>query len=199
LYSQRGPTAATAFSFAGYFALLGTAFMLIEITLIQQTRLFLGHPTYAVTIVLAVVLVGGGVGSGLAGRRLRSSDSGLYVPWWPSIGVIAGVVLWLVLWPGFSAQFRSIEIVGRMIVVSLALLPVSLFLGMPFPLGLRAAGAIGDQQVAMGWAVNAVMSVAGSVLAITLAMLLGYTAVLITAGVLYGGAASLAAIISNRR
>ena len=199
LYSQRGPTAATAFSFAGYFALLGTAFMLIEITLIQQTRLFLGHPTYAVTIVLAVVLVGGGVGSGLAGRRLRKSDSGLYVPWWPSIGVIAGVVLWLVLWPGFSAQFRSIEILGRMIVVSLALLPVSLFLGMPFPLGLRAAGAIGDQQVAMGWAVNAVMSVAGSVLAITLAMLLGYTAVLITAGVLYGGAASLAAIISNRR
>ncbi len=52
----------------GYFAGLGAGFMLVEIAFIQRFMLFLGHPLYAVAVVLAGFLVFAGLGSRLAGR-----------------------------------------------------------------------------------------------------------------------------------
>ena len=49
-----------------YVAALGAGFMLLEVALIQQTRLLLGHPTPAVALTLAALLVAGGLGSASA-------------------------------------------------------------------------------------------------------------------------------------
>jgi hypothetical protein len=54
-----------------YFALLGVGFMLVELAVIQQLTLFLGHPTTALTVGLFAALVSSGLGS-LAGGRLGS-------------------------------------------------------------------------------------------------------------------------------
>ncbi|MGD2049201.1 MAG: hypothetical protein PVH03_06880, partial [Chloroflexota bacterium] len=65
-----------------HFAALGIGFITIEIVLIQQTRLFLGHPTLAVATVLATLFIAGGIGSGLAGRLVTNSSYQLIT--WPS-------------------------------------------------------------------------------------------------------------------
>src|SRR5262249_12582507 len=48
---------------AAYFFALGLGFLLVEIAFIQKFILFLGHPLYAVAVVLAGFLLFAGVGS----------------------------------------------------------------------------------------------------------------------------------------
>jgi hypothetical protein len=46
-----------------YFAGIGTGFMLVEVCLLQRYVLFLGHPTYASSVVLFSLLLSAGLGS----------------------------------------------------------------------------------------------------------------------------------------
>ena len=169
-----------------YFAALGVGFISIEIAVIQQTRSFLGHPTLAVTTVLAVLLVGGGLGSGLAGRWLTRTTP------WPALGVVLLTLAWLVIWPRFSQGLLVAPLLPRVLAVVASLAPLALLMGMPFPLGLRAVGQAGERHVALGWAVNGVMSVVGSAGAVTLAILAGFSRVLLIGLAAYALAAVLA-------
>jgi hypothetical protein len=85
----------------------------------------------------------------------------------------------------------------RIGLVVAALLPLGLAMGMPFPLGLRAAAEWGRGQVPLAWSVNGVMSVVGSISAVTLAILLGYTSVLLAGGTAYA-LAGIVVIILHR-
>ncbi len=163
-----------------YFAALGIGFILVEITLIQQTRLFLGHPTLAVTTTIAVLLIGSGIGSLLAGRlRLQS-------PRLPLLGLIVALIVWLLVWTLLSNRLLELPQIARIGVTALSLLPLALLMGMPFPLGLKRVASAGSGQVALAWAVNGVATVVGSVSATALATLLGFNAVLIVGAVVYG-------------
>ena len=51
---------------AAYFFALGLAFLFVEIAFIQKFILFLGHPLYAVAVVLTGFLLFAGVGSGVS-------------------------------------------------------------------------------------------------------------------------------------
>ena len=53
-------------AFGTYFACLGFGFLLVEIALIQRLTFFLGHPTYALTVVLSGLLVASGVGAAMS-------------------------------------------------------------------------------------------------------------------------------------
>jgi hypothetical protein len=172
-----------------YLAALGVGFIMIEIALIQQTRLFLGHPTLAVTTILGVLLISGGVGSGLAGRWPEASRPKRL------LGVtllIAGLgLVWLLGWPWLSNTFLASPTLGRLAVASVSVLPLAVLMGIPFPLGLWFVGKFhsGDRHVALGWAVNGVMTVAGSAAAVALAMLAGFSTVLLVGTGAYGLAA----------
>jgi hypothetical protein len=178
-----------------YFAALGLGFIMIEIGIIQKTRLFLGHPTLAITTVLAALLVGGGVGSGLAGRLWPGKGGTL--PAWPPLGVIGTLVLWALVWPLLSGGLTAVGPALRVVVTAASLLPLSLFMGMPFPLGLRTAAHLGKRQVASAWMVNGITSVAGSILAIVLAILAGFTMVLAVGGVMYAAAAGITLLLQG--
>jgi hypothetical protein len=52
----------------GYFGMIGLAYLLIEIPLIQRFILFLGYPSYAMTAVIFTLLLFSGLGSLLANR-----------------------------------------------------------------------------------------------------------------------------------
>ncbi len=51
-----------------YFTALGLGFMFFEITLIQRLVLFLGYPTYSLTVTLAAILLFTGIGALLSSR-----------------------------------------------------------------------------------------------------------------------------------
>ena len=73
--------------------MLGLGYLLIEVPMLQQFILFLGHPTYAVTVVLFSLLVSSGVGSLLA-DRLPSSGRWVYAA---LFGVLVGLLTACVL------------------------------------------------------------------------------------------------------
>jgi hypothetical protein len=77
------------------------------------------------------------------------------------------------------------------IAVSLALIaPLAFFMGMPFPLALARVAATRAALVSWAWGINGCASVLSAVLAILLAMSLGFNAVVVIAIALYVVAAA---------
>ncbi len=159
-----------------FFALLGVGFIALEIYAIQQTRLFLSHPTIAVTLVLATFLLGGGLGSGLSHV--------LSITWierHPQIvtAVVAILaVIWSALWMPLSDAFLAADLALRGFVAVLSLLPLSICMGLPFPHALKMAGKGGANEVALAWSLNGLMTVVGSVAAVALSITAGFGAAL---------------------
>jgi hypothetical protein len=177
-----------------YFASLGLGFMFFEVTLIQRLTLFLGYPTYALTVTLFALLVSTGIGSLLSERAVAARDRTLL-----GIGVVlVGLVLFylFVLGP-LTARLGGAAFPLRVGVAVLVLFPLGLCLGMFMPLGLRSVAALtphADAYVAWAWAVNGFFSVVASVLGTMLSMTFGFTTVMVIALAIYG-----VAIVSLRR
>ena len=171
-----------------YFAALGVGFIALEIHAIHQTRIFLGHPTLAVTLVLVTFLVGGGIGSGLS--QLQIARSLRQRPPLVTALIVLLVVTWTLVWPPLSRELYTLEFALRAAAVVASLLPLTLVLGVPFPQALELAGKLGPGQIAAAWSVNGVMTVVGSVASVVLSITLGFSAVL-----LFGAAAYAAATL----
>lgn len=156
----------------GYFAALGLGFMLIEIALMQKLVIFLGHPTYALSVVLTSLLASAGTGSLLAGRIVDVQRRHLRLILLGIVGMVAIDVLavnWLL------PLLLGVPLWLRMAVVVALLVPTGLVLGMPFPSGMRIMEKQCPQLVPWGWAVNAFFSVFGSIFCIVLSMAIGFS------------------------
>jgi hypothetical protein len=164
-----------------YFACLGLAFMLIEVALVQKSVLFLGHPVYALTVVLFSILLASAAGSALSGRfsDLGSSLRRLL----PAIAVT--VVVYVLVLPPVFYGLVHLEAPWRMSLAVLLLAPLGLLLGMPMPIGIRFLADVAPALVPWAWGVNGAASVLGSVSAIALAMLMGFNATLLVGAILY--------------
>lgn len=159
------------------FAALGAGFMAVQLSMIQRSQLFLGHPTLALSLVLAVFLFGGGFGS-LLGERFRRP-----LLWGPLLTVLFAAA-WHLAWPVLTIPFQGSSMTLRAILTALSMLPLTLVLGMQFPAGLkRLAGEPG--RVAGAWAVNGVYSVLGSIATVSLGILYGYQSALLLGGACY--------------
>src|SRR5579872_4209639 len=62
-----------------FFVAVGLAYILVEVAFIQRFVLFLGHPTYALTVVVFLMLLSSGAGS-LVSRTLLPETSSVWVP-----------------------------------------------------------------------------------------------------------------------
>ena len=179
---------------AVYFAALGLGFMFFEITLIQRLILFLGYPTYSLTVTLASLLIFTGVGALLSGRLKARPDLVVKVL---APTILALGVVYLFLLPVLTESLLTTGLAIRVMVAFLVLAPLGVTLGMFMPLGLGAVAEItdhGEQYVAWGWAVNGFASVIGSVLTTIIAMVLGFNVVLALSVVVY-----LIALVALRR
>ena len=159
-----------------FFAMLGLGFITLEIYAIQQTRLFLGHPTYAVTVVLATFLVAGGLGSGLTQRYFRATLEARPQLVTALIAILA--ILWSLLWQVVAQELFAADLILRVLLVIALTLPLALCMGIPFPQALEFIGRGDRRQVVVAWSVNGLMTVAGSVAAVLLSLTTGFTAVL---------------------
>ncbi|HET6952905.1 MAG TPA: hypothetical protein VFI47_21155 [Acidimicrobiales bacterium] len=177
-----------------YFSALGLGFMFFEITLIQRLILFLGFPTYSLTVTLASLLIFTGVGALLSARvKGRLLD----VPKFLAPAVVVLGLAYLFLLPMLTDALLTTPLAVRVLVAFVVLAPLGVFLGMFMPLGLGAVSALteyGEQYVAWGWAVNGFASVIGSVLTTIIAMVVGFNVVLALSMAVY-----LVALVALRR
>jgi len=154
--------------------------------LIQLLTLFLGYPTYALTVTLCSILIFVGIGALVSTRwkeRIQLAPATLF-------GAITVLTIYYLfgLVPTTNALLH-LPIAARIAVAFGLMAPLGLCLGMFMPLGLGAVASLSTsprEYVAWGWAVNGFATVAGSVLATILAMTYGFGSVLIAALVLYG-------------
>ena len=178
-------------AFLLYFAALGTGFIVVEVVLVQKCVLFLGHPVYALTVVLFAVLLWSAVGSWLAGRV---SDEDAPRALRTMLLAVAGLVVLAAF--GLAPIFYGLVQLAtplRILITVLALCPLGLALGMPMPTGIRLLAGRAPELVPWAWGVNGAASVLGSVGAVALAMRWGFDIALLTAALLYVAAVLLAA------
>jgi hypothetical protein len=168
---------------AGYFLMLGLAFLFIEIAFIQKFLLFLHHPLYAIAVVLSSFLVFSGLGSAFVGRVSPGEQGNLLVQ------VVATIVLlctvYLLLLGALLEQLTHLSEPARILVSASLIAPLAFCMGMPFPLGLARLADYAPELIPWAWAINGCASVVSAVLATLLAIHLGFTAVIALALVLY--------------
>jgi len=166
-----------------YFACLGAGFIIVEVTLVQKTILFLGHPVYALTVVLFALLVFSAIGSRISGR-IAEADLRTRLP--ALLGAVALLVLlsvWL-LSPLYDLLVHLDQPL-RIAVAVIALAPLGLAMGMPMPTAIRILATEAPEVIPWGWGVNGAASVMGSVAALTIALLSGFNYALLVAAALY--------------
>ncbi len=178
---------------AAYFGAIGLAFLLIEISFMQRFVLLLGHPLYAVVVILTGFLLFAGLGSGWSAELRRRAPEGAVS--WAVAGIVGLALLYLAVLPGVFEALRPLPEAAR-IAASLALVaPLACAMGMPFPLALHRLGQASPGLVPWAWGINGCASVVGAVLAVLIAMDWGFDAVVLTACGLYAGAA----VVHRRR
>jgi hypothetical protein len=168
----------------GFFAAIGFGFLTLEVALIQRFVLFLGFPTYALSVVLFALLLWTGAGSLLAGRvgdPRRALSAALAV----SCVMIAACALALA--PLLEALL-DLPFALRVAVTVALLAPVGIPLGMAMPLGLGRLAALHPGGVAWAWGVNGIASVVAAAAAIAIAIVAGFPAATLVALACYLGA-----------
>jgi predicted membrane-bound spermidine synthase len=169
-------------AFLLYFLCIGAGYILIEVALIQKFVLFLGHPTYALTVVIFSMLVSSGLGSYFSRRILANQESRLY----RTLALIALLVALLaaVVTPLLSAGV-GLPLELKFIITALLISPAGFVMGMPFPAGLKRLEELHKPSVRWAWSLNAAASVLGSVAALVCGIYLGLVQTLLTGGLLY--------------
>jgi spermidine synthase len=164
-----------------YFVAVGLGYIMVEIAFIQRFVLFLGHPTYALTVVVFLLLLSSGAGS-LASRRWLGQTRSA---WLPLTIILAALLLYVFILPGLLNSLVGVAFIAKLVISAALLVPLGFAMGMPFPTGLRALASLsadsresqtnhsGENTVEWAWAMNAASSVLGSVLAIVIAIEFG--------------------------
>ncbi len=182
LLGTRLPKQQGVFLFLMYFLCLGAGYILIQVALIQKFVLLLGHPTYALTVIVFSMLVASGAGSFWSRRVIAGNDARL-------MRVLAGVAVMVAVLafaaPALTAGAVSWPLPAKMLITALAIAPAAFLMGMPFPSGLRRLEERHSPSVRWAWSLNAAASVLGSGGAIVLAIYTGLQATLLFGGALY--------------
>lgn len=169
-----------------FFAGIGLGFMFVEISQMQRLIVFLGHPTYSLSVVLFSLLVSSGVGSYLTGRVEVRGATG------PAarllLLLLAVLFVFGVVSPGVIRAYQEATTPVRVLLVTAMLCPLGLFMGMAFPLGMRLASGRTPALTPWLWGINGATSVCASVLAIVIALSASISAAFWTGVACYGAA-----------
>jgi len=191
---SRLPKQKNVVKFLWYFLCLGAGYILVQVALIQKFVLLLGHPTYALTVIVFSMLVASGAGSYLSGRVVADDDTRLmYIL--TAVALLVGILAF-VSTPLVTAA-AGWPLPAKLILTTLAVAPAALLMGMPFPSGLRRLERRHAPSVRWAWSLNAAASVLGSASAIFLAIYIGLRSTLLVGAALY--VCALLVILATRQ
>jgi hypothetical protein len=147
-----------------YFGLIGIGFMMVEIGLLQRISVFLGHPVYALSVVLFSLILSTGIGS-LVSERAPLDNSARLVGW----SILTSLYLLLLpFWlPDILLRLESAGLLLRAGLAVLVLAPAGFLMGFGFPTGMRLVSVIDKKPTPWFWGING----AAGVLAASVAVL----------------------------
>ncbi|MBN4076486.1 hypothetical protein JYT16_02085 [Gemmatimonas aurantiaca] len=159
-----------------YFVGIGLGFLTIEISLIQRYVLYLGHPIYAVTVVIFSLLLGGAFGS-LSQQKLCGTNPSRKTHVTVLLVIIVLSIMQMLLAPLLLSATQGIAWILRAGITTALVGSLGVALGLGFPLAVsRMRSETGVDGIAWLWGVNTVCSVLASIVAIFVAIQYGYTA-----------------------
>ncbi len=167
MMSKRVPVAANRWLLT-FFAAIGVGFMLVETSQLQRLIIVLGHPTYALSVVLFSLLLSSGLGSYLTDKVEPGAVAAAGLR---RLGALLGVLLAFGLATPFVVRmFESAATPVRIAAAVALLAPIGLFMGMAFPLGMKLAARRAPELTPWLWGANGATSVLASVLTVAIAL-----------------------------
>lgn len=182
LLGARLPSEPGVRRFLLYFVSIGIGYILIQLALIQKFVLFLGHPTYSLTVIIFSMLVSSGMGSYYS-RKLNTGEP---KRWRKTLVIVTVMVLILAAVVGPITSFGVGWPLWLKIPIAVLLIaPAGFVMGMPFPTGLSYLEKKHSPSVRWAWSLNAASSVMGSACAMFFGLYLGLQLTLVLGGVAY--------------
>ncbi len=166
-----------------YFGLLGLAFLLVELPIVQQYILLVGRPTTALAVVLFAILLSAGAGSMLSHL----------VRWRLAAVALAGAaVVYPRLLSWATGALLPLPLVIRMGIGAIALVPLGFLMGIMFPRGLARLERVAPHLVPWAWGINGTVSVIAGAASALLTLTWGFEFVVIVGAACYAAVAFLA-------
>jgi hypothetical protein len=167
-----------------YFSALGFGFIAVELALLQDLTLLLGHPIFTLSVLLFTLLAAGGVGSAVS-RKVVPRAACLAVA---ALGAVEAVTL-----PRLVPLLLPLPLAARVAIAIAVIAPLGLVMGMPFPRGLQSTGRGSLPAPPFYWGLNGIMSVVGSVSTVFVALTIGFQAAMLVGCACY----VMAALVSK--
>jgi spermidine synthase len=167
---QQAPLKRISWAGALYFCLIGAGFMFIEIGLVQHLSVFLGHPTYALGVLLFTIIASTGLGSFISEKLPLTVSPWRYI--YPAATVML-VLLTRMITLGVLHAMQASGMISKIIASVLILFPMGIVLGFFFPTGMKFARAHSEKEMPWYWALNGIFSVLCSALAVFVSIYAG--------------------------
>jgi hypothetical protein len=158
-----------------YFAGIGLGFMFVEIAFVQRFSLLLGHPAYALALVVASMVFAGGLGS-LAADRLPVERPFTFLAY--PIVIVVVLALARVIFPAAAEAAMTQSWTVRAVTALAFTVPAGLVMGVCFPLGMVQVHRLANSLAPWMWGINGATSVLGTILAVLISLSAGISVTL---------------------
>ena len=180
---REGPGTTVWVEGIAYFVSIGLGFMLVEMGMMQQLSVFLGHPIYSLAVVLAGLILSTGVGSLVSDRLRLTSDVTRRAP---AVAVTLILVLYSATVVPVIHHFVAGTLWERALLSELLVAPCGFLMGFCFPVGLRWMTLLKQEaNLPWMWALNGAAATLGSFVAIIISMETSITACVLTGAACY--------------
>lgn len=165
------------------FTLLGLGFFFIEMPLIQKFILFLSHPVFSISIIIATLLIFSGIGSFYSNTFFKGSSGVLYISL-----VISGYLLFLhLLFNNLLLNLCYLPFLIKGVLAVIVVAPLAFLMGIPFPKTIEMVKKTNADHFPWLWGINGFSSVISIIVASILAIEFGFNFVLLIASFCYLG------------
>ncbi|NND32536.1 MAG: hypothetical protein HKN76_08095 [Saprospiraceae bacterium] len=154
-----------------YFGGIGLGYLFVEIVLIQQYLLYVGHTVYAATAVISLLLISSGVGSYYSSHLILAT---VIIRKWLLIIALTLLLYSFLLTPILQSTV-GVHWLTKIIILILLTCPLGFIMGIPFPLGLSFIHQKTKGSVPWAWGINGYFSVISSSLATIIAIEWGFS------------------------
>jgi spermidine synthase len=153
-----------------YFLLIGFGYMLVEIALLQRLSVFLGHPSYSLSVLLFSLILSTGLGS-LFSDRFPLRRTFIFALW---AGITSAYAFSLPLWlPQIFHQYEAATLLTRALLCVAVVLPAGFLMGYGFPTGMRMVSQVDPKPTPWFWGINGAAGVLAAVLAVACSLTWG--------------------------